>query len=491
MCLSSTKECSGRFRGTSFHQRVGARARIFVTSSTAALFLALVAGGFLRFYRLGRLTLNHDEPFTTYIINQGSWLQIATSTVPTERGTPPLYFLLLKLWCVVFGDQEWALRFPSAALGTAAILLIFLLGSELYSAEVGAVAAMLLALNPMHMDYSRDARFYPLFVCLALINGWLFVRLMRRDSKTEATLYAITLALLIYAHLYAAFFVAAEICYAAGEWFKGRNIRGFILGTMLGLGLLAPYFSVLASDFVGRLNEQLTYTTGLRYAAPVLFYREASGSLMVPVILPLAGYTLSEAGDTTLLLSYWAVIPVFGVYLASFLYPYRLVFTARYLLPVLPIMMLLAARGLWRLKAVSKLAFLAVILYTAAIGGFSFRRIIRYKARDWRTIASTIQQRAGADRVGVNTGSLNVLRYYLDSRGAEVIGVHCSGEPLRDVPALTSLWYVYSVENSCDAMALKGLSSRYKERGRTQLGKDVTLVHLIAAAERAPASTVR
>jgi mannosyltransferase len=486
--LNSTEKCAGRLRGTLLCDLEG-RQDHPVTFSTAALFLALAVGGFFRFYRLGELTLNHDEPFTTYIINQAGWLQILTGTVPTERGTPPLYFLLLKAWCSVFGDREWALRFPSAALGTLAIFLIFVVGRELYySAEIGAVAAGLLALNPMHMDYSRDARFYPLFVCLVLINSWLFVRLMRRNSKTEAVLYAITFALSIYAHVYAAFFIVAEISYAVCEWFKGREIHSFILGVVLGLVLLAPYLFFLVSDFSSRLNEQLGYTAGLHYAAPFLFYREASGSLMFPVILLLAWYAFSEGSDSTSLLSYWMIIPVFGVYLTSFFYPHRIVFTPRYLFAVVPAVLLLAAAGLWRLGTVSRFAFMAVLIYTVVAGGLSFRRVLLYKTRDWRTIASAIEQEVGEEPVAANRDSLNVLKYYLNGGGPQIIGFDCSGGPLRDLQGPTSVWFLYTTANLCDATALRNLSSRYMQMERTQISRGITLVHLIASAEIAPAA---
>jgi hypothetical protein len=331
------------------------------------------------------------------------------------------------------------------------------------------------------MDYSRDARFYPLFVCLVLINAWLFIRLMRRDSRSEATIYAVTFALLIYAHLYAAFFLGAEIIYAGREWFKGRNIRSFMFGALAGLVLIAPYFGLLMLDFSSRVNEQLGYIAIPHYAAPLVFYREASGSLMCPVILfsvVLALYTTTDS--TTCLLLYWAVIPVVGVSCVSFLYPHRLVFTQRYLFAVLPAVLLLAAAGLWQLKAFSRYGFAVVLMYSAVVGGLSFRRVLYYKARNWGEIASTIEQKASADPVAVSGGSLNVLLYYLNSKRLPLIGLDCSGSPLRETPSMTSLWLIYTTNSICDATMLQNLLSSYQETERTAVGKDVALIHLTA-----------
>lgn len=456
--------------------------KYFTSFSAVTLSCALAAGGFSRFFELGKPTLNHDEPFTSYIITQATWLQIATSAVPTERGTPPLYFLLLKLWCKGVGYGEWQLRAPSAALGTIAILLIFAVGREIYSAQIGAIAAFLLAFNPMHMDYSRDARFYPLFVCLVLINGWLFIRLTRHYSAAAAALYALTFAMSVYAHLYAIFFILAEMAWVARAWLEGRNVRGLIVGVIAGGGLLAPYAAVLACDFGDRLNEQIGYVTNISYAAPLLLYRDAAGSLMWPLILVLAGCGLLKLTDSSGFLAYWAVIPVVAVYVTSLCCPHKLLFTSRYLFSVVPAVLLLAAAGLWRLSNFGRIMIFGVFLYATLVGGLTFRRILLYRTRNWTRIAAGIKRNVGTDEpIALSSYRVHVLRYYLHCGCFNLVGLRCSPAAMLRTPTAKSLWYLHIAENPCDAMLLHAISSRYRETGRSELDVDASLIHFVGS----------
>ena len=45
--------------------------------------------------------------------------------------------------------------------------------------------------------------------------------------------------------------------------------------------------------------------------------------------------------------------------------------------------------------------------------------------------------------VALNTLSLNVLRYYLNSGSPQLVSLRCSGEPPRGAYAMSSLWYLY------------------------------------------------
>ena len=439
-------------------------------------------GGFFRFYRLARLSLNHDEPFTAYIVGYGTWSQIATSMVPTERGTPPLYFLLLKLWCTLFGNSESALRFPSALLGTLSIIAIAAVGRELYSADVGAGAAVLLALNPMHIDASRDARFYPLFVFLVLINCWYFAALIKRPSQLKKLLFATTLALAVYAHLYAAFFFLAELTWLMCEWIHGRKVRDGLGAFGLGVIFLTPYLIILGSAFNVRANEQLGWATGLNYAAPLLFYRAASGSLLFPVMLALAGLAWKRSGDDISVVLHWALVPTLAVYLASFVYPHRLIFTSRYLFSVVPAILLLSATGLSHVRSHSNTAYAIILAGALAVGVFAFERVIHFKSRDWVGIAAAVKMRAGHDTVAIDSYSAHLLKYYLNNDPLKLITLHCSSASLRDRglqtgPAIKSLWYVNMTDNPCDRALLKSLSSQYEVAEQSELDRNTEFIH--------------
>ncbi len=85
------------------------------------------------------------------------------AVVHTEN-TPPLWYLIAWVDSRVLGDGEVALRLPSALAGIATVPVAWLIGSELAGRRAAVLAAALVAVNPLFVWYSQEARAYALFV---------------------------------------------------------------------------------------------------------------------------------------------------------------------------------------------------------------------------------------------------------------------------------------------------------------------------------------
>ena len=77
----------------------------------------------------------------------------------------------------LFGPTEVAARIPSAFVGTATIAAAYALGREYATREVGLLLACFVALDPMSIAWSREARMYAhlqllYVVTLVLLGGW-------------------------------------------------------------------------------------------------------------------------------------------------------------------------------------------------------------------------------------------------------------------------------------------------------------------------------
>jgi mannosyltransferase len=96
-----------------------------------------------------------------------SWL-LAKYSLPALlaniRASPgsPLYFVLLKLWVVLFGESESALRALSLLVSLALIPATFALGVRTVSRRAAVLGTLLLALSPVHLYYAQEARVYML-----------------------------------------------------------------------------------------------------------------------------------------------------------------------------------------------------------------------------------------------------------------------------------------------------------------------------------------
>jgi len=127
---------------------------------------ATLVAALLRCFRLGAQSLWIDEVFTWYGAEIGRPFALS-SLLENVHG--PLYTLLLHLWGGVAGDSEWALRLPSAVLGTVTVPLVSWFAARWLGRECAVPAAWLAAGSPFLVWYSQEARGYALlFPCVAL-----------------------------------------------------------------------------------------------------------------------------------------------------------------------------------------------------------------------------------------------------------------------------------------------------------------------------------
>src|SRR5680860_1220038 len=100
-----------------------------------------------------------DEAFGAYMIHF-NFAEIARFTASDVH--PPLFYWLLKLWSMLFGNSELALRSMSVLFGGVAIVFGYLLANRLFSQKVARISLIFMVLSPMLVRYSQEARMYTL-----------------------------------------------------------------------------------------------------------------------------------------------------------------------------------------------------------------------------------------------------------------------------------------------------------------------------------------
>ena len=138
-----------------------------------ALLFILLFSALTRFINLGRpAELVFDEVY--YVDGARDYL---AHGVELDNGAaefivhPPVGKWLIALGIKVFGDNPFGWRFSAALIGTASILLVYLIAKKLFRSEfVSLVAAALMALDGLHLVMSRTALldiFLSFFILLA------------------------------------------------------------------------------------------------------------------------------------------------------------------------------------------------------------------------------------------------------------------------------------------------------------------------------------
>jgi uncharacterized membrane protein len=133
---------------------------------------------------------------------------------------PPLYYSFLRVWRMVFGSSDAAIRAPSVIASLCALGLIFVLTRRLYGRTAALIAAGLVALSGQHLYFAEQARSYIFVLCAALVATDALVTLStvdvaRSTQRRALIVYACAATAAIYLHttmiLFPAFAFAAVI----------------------------------------------------------------------------------------------------------------------------------------------------------------------------------------------------------------------------------------------------------------------------------------
>jgi uncharacterized membrane protein len=194
----------------------------------------------------------------------------------------PLYYLLLRGWMGLFGESAVALRSYSVAFGVATVLLMGLFARELFHASAarraaddgdepaaarafGLVVAMLVALSPVQVFASIEARMYTMGTAFAALSAWLLLRILRTGGSARAwTAYGLSAFGLLNSHHYGLFSVGAQAVFlglylvwlaGAGRREEARRlaIPAAIVGLLIAMADL-PALDILRTQ-VGRVRQ--------------------------------------------------------------------------------------------------------------------------------------------------------------------------------------------------------------------------------------------
>lgn len=164
------------------------------------LILALIItilGFLLRLWYLGSVppSLNWDEAalgYNAYSIlktgrdEYGKFLPLILKSFGDYK--PAFYVYLVTLSELFFGLNEFAIRLPSALLGSLGIFLIFLVVKELFSGLkereiVALLSSFILATSPWHYHFSHVAFEANILMTFLLLGIWLFLKADKENLR--------------------------------------------------------------------------------------------------------------------------------------------------------------------------------------------------------------------------------------------------------------------------------------------------------------------
>jgi mannosyltransferase len=168
----------------------------------------LLAAAVLRFSTLSLQSFWSDEAATVGLVRRSYGSMLAA--IPGKERTPFAYYVVAWIWSRVFGHGEFGLRSLSAVFGTVTVLLAFLVARRLEGERAGFLAAAFVAVSPILVWYSQEARSYAMLACCCVASVWTWQHV--RDSRSTGWLLAwgAVSTVAITTHYFASFVVALE-----------------------------------------------------------------------------------------------------------------------------------------------------------------------------------------------------------------------------------------------------------------------------------------
>lgn len=181
--------------------------------------LLFLLGLILRIFFV-HVPMEHDEAYTFSVFAiQPLRLGLSDYHYPNNH---LFHTLLVHLSYRLFGIQPWTVRLPALLAGSLLAPFGYWLARRLYTAEAARLAGLSIALAPVLVDYSVNARGYTLLALFTLWNFTLAVSLSRKGNFFLWFLLAIFGALGLYTVPVFVYSLAMVYFWMAFVWLSGR-----------------------------------------------------------------------------------------------------------------------------------------------------------------------------------------------------------------------------------------------------------------------------
>jgi mannosyltransferase len=364
--------------------------------------LALITGvaGALRFHSLSAKSFWFDEGVGVAIARL-DWYNFVRILWRREANMS-LYYLFLRAW-LHFGGSEFWVRTLSVLFAVLSIPVIYSLGKRLFDTRTALLAATLLAINAYHIQYSQEARSYPLMVLLCMISSLYFLKCLADPSRSNRLIYILSSGLAVYAHFYSVLLVLTQ--WLSLSFLDRQQVPRQIKSDWRWIALsISPVVAFLAATGAGPLRwvqrpgwkELWGFALDfVGHGGPLLLlaYAAAVVVALLPVWRTRRVRRISWDEWKYRLLAMWLVFPALLVLLLSFIKP---LFVLRYFISSQPALFLLAACGLSRLRRPAMMAPAILILLVLSVRGTvsGYQRDIDIQRDNWRNTTQYLLEHA-------------------------------------------------------------------------------------------------
>lgn len=381
------------------------RRRMTVASAVAILIVLLAFG--LRIYRLDYQGIWGDE----YV----SFRHAASELPPDKNENLQLFYyaVVQGLWPVLI-PNVFGLRWPSMLSGVLAVAASYQATMRLGGRRAGLLAALFLAVSPMHIHRAQEARMYAVIVLLAFVTLWTLT-LLGGKTRWAHWAYPLSVGATVATHMLAALWLAvlggillvrqlwADRKPGWRTWLAGQVVLVAVSGALFVLQNddSRSWIQIPPPDFLERVFR---LAVGLRFrqfdVLSGVWQDLAQWTLFLLVLAGLLRLVRQSATPARPLSGSWvaallglsAAIPVAIIVVAS--YWVRPLWVDRYMMPSLASTLLLVAVCVGALRRrLLRVAAVAIVLTSSLALDLNYYFNPWFQLPDWASAARYITER--------------------------------------------------------------------------------------------------
>lgn len=334
-----------------------------------------------------------DESFTAVAVKE-NFLRMLQIVI--KDTAPPLHYFCLFIWTRIFGHSEVAIRSLSVLLYLGTAIVVYLIAKKIWGKITGFLATLLSLANPFLFPFAFEGRMYAILVFTVTLSFYFFI-----INNFWGYILASTAA--IYSHHYAILALAFQFFWRLKETKKIKKnwlkfLKPYLFIGLLYLPWLYPFY------------KQVTMVSGQGFWLGKPTIKDVGGLLIGyltgNVVFQWQKYLLVLAGlilifkkwrvklEENLILLGWVLTPIILAFLISL--GKTSIFYDRYLIFIIPGLMLLLAGGLRKISPSLILLFCLPCLW---INYYYFTHPTK---RPFRQLADYVKQETKKDDFLIN-----------------------------------------------------------------------------------------
>lgn len=332
--------------------------------------LIMAVGLYLRFLYLDT-PLWYDEACSWVTAAKSFPFGITDNLLHDDLQHTPLYFFILHFWIKLFSHGETAMRGLSLIFGFGALPLVYLISNKIFDKKIAMFSTAICAVSPLLVLFSVEVRMYPVVLFMVLLSFNFLIDFEKKGKTNSLIKMTITNILIPYTFVGGIFYnFSLLISYLIYSYkYKKENFKRFVIAETAEWLCLIPYFILIGYYTKIRSHFIVTHEGAMKFSNIIDIIRNFFGATISPnvywpsdgnyyitflftllVIIPCAyfiyGYIKTlKISDNFIKTTGKIFCLCFGLAIIFALFEVN-VLTVRYILYILPVIIILATAGI-------------------------------------------------------------------------------------------------------------------------------------------------